>query len=55
MSYSRKKTKTVDNFIDLCFTIGFGIVVLIPLLFIVLLIRTFEIGKEFLHGKKCKR
>lgn len=47
MSYSRKETKTVDNIIDLCFAISVGIMVLI--------VRAFEIGKEFLHGKKCKR
>lgn len=47
MSYSRKETKTVDKITNLCFAISVGI--------IVLLVRAFEIGKEFLHGKKCKR
>ena len=57
MSYSRKetKTKTIDNFTDLCFAISIGIMVVVPLFIIVLLVRAFEIGKEFLHGKKCKR
>lgn len=55
MSYSRKETKTVDNFIDSCFAISVGIMVVIPLFIMVLIIRAFEIGKEFLHGKKCKR
>lgn len=55
MSYSRKETKTVDKIYDLCFAISMGIIVFIPLFIIVLIVRTFEIGKEFLHGKKCKR
>ena len=55
MSYSRKETKTVDNFIDLCFSISVGIMVVVPLFIMVLIVRAFEIGKEFLHGKKCKR
>ena len=54
MSYSRKETKTVDNFIDLCFIISVFIMV-VPLFIMVLIVRAFEIGKEFLHGKKCKR
>lgn len=54
MSYSRKETKTVDKITDLCFAISVGIMML-PLIVIVLLVRAFEIGKEFLHGKKCKR
>lgn len=55
MSYSKKKIKTVDKFIDLCFAISVGIVVVVPLFIMVLIVRAFEIGKEFLHGKKCKR
>ena len=55
MSYSRKETKTVDNIIDLWFAISEGIMVVVPLFIMVLIVRAFEIGKEFLHGKKCKR
>lgn len=55
MNYSRKETKTVDNFIDLCFAISVGIIVVLPLFIIILLVRAIEIGKEFIHGKKCKR
>ena len=55
MNYSRKETKTVDNFIDLCFAVSVGIMVVLPLFIIVLIVRAFEIGKEILHGKKCKR
>ena len=56
MSYSRKeKIKTVDKITDLCFSISVGMLVVIPLFIIVLIIRAFEIGKEFLHGKKYKR
>ena len=55
MSYSRKETKTIDKITDLWFAISVGIMVVLPLFIIVLLVRAFEIGKEFLHGKKCKR
>lgn len=55
MSYSRKEIKTVDNVIDLCFAISVGIMVVVPLFIMVLIVRAFEIEKEFLHGKKCKR
>ena len=50
MSYSRKETKTIDKITE-----SVGIMVVLPLFIIVLLVRAFEIGKEFLHGKKCKR
>ena len=56
MSYSRKKkVKTVDKITDLCFAISVGILLLIPLVVIVMIDRGVEIGKEILHGKKCKR
>ena len=55
MSYSRKEIKTIDKFNDLCFAISVGIMVVVPLFIMVLIVRAFEIGKEFLHGKKCKR
>jgi len=55
MSYSRKEIKTIDKFNDFCFITGFGILLVVPLFIMVLLVRAFEIGKEFLHGKKCKR
>lgn len=55
MSYSRKEIKTVDKITDLLFAISVGIMVVLPLFIIVLIVRAFEIGKEFLHGKKCKR
>ena len=52
MSYSRKKKiKTVDKITDLCFAISLGIMFIVPMIIIVLIIRAFEIGKEFLHGK----
>ena len=47
MSYSRKKIKTVDIFNDLCFSISVGIMVVVPLFIMVLIVRAFEIGKEF--------
>ena len=47
MSYSRKEIKTVDKISDLCFAISVGIMVVLPLFIIVLIIRAFEIGKEF--------
>ena len=48
MIYSRKKTvKTIDKISDLCFAISIGLLVFIPLFIIVLLVRAFEIGKEF--------
>ena len=48
MSYSRKKTvKTIDKISDLCFAISVGIMVVVPLLIMVLIVRAFEIGKEF--------
>ena len=47
MSYSRKKTvKTIDKISDV-FAISIGLLVFIPLFIIVLLVRAFEIGKEF--------
>ena len=55
MSYSRKEIKTVDKINDLLFAITVSIMVVLPLFIIVLLVRAFEIVKEFLHGKKCKR
>ena len=43
MSYSRKKTKTIDNIIDLLFAISVGIMVVVPLFIMVLIVRAFEI------------
>ena len=58
MSYSRKKTKTIDEFNDLCFIAGVGIlfVMVTPL---IALFYLFTKMVEFYmerkkHGKKCK-
>ena len=55
MNYSEKKITVIDKIADLWFAISVGIMVVLPLFIIVLIVRAFEIGKEFLHGKKCKR
>ena len=54
MNYPEKKITIIDKITDLSFA-GCMYFLLLTLFILNSVMKVFEIGKEFLHGKKCKR